>query len=352
LNKIEQNYFSKEMFECNFEGRMHSPLVVSPLIEIDLTTWAGKNQLSIAKAIKEFGAIVFSGFQLTKENFPEAFTAITGMPPQIYKGDTPRDEAGFQVYKSTAVADGHTIPLHQEVSGGRRTDMPKYISFFCETPPEKGTGQTQVGNAKRISKEIQAVMPTLWKQMTTKTLTYTARYLPKNSWYTKWIRWLNPSQATIEKRFGTENKAEVEAKCRQEGLTCEWDGEWAVISRKGIPATIDRDGESLFCNQIHVDKLSPKLCGGWINYIFARILLYPTARTMQFDTKFDDGTQISQSEASTLLTILEKHREGRNWKKGDLMVLDNATTMHAKTSHVGKRDILVAMSGSVLNLSL
>lgn len=348
MNKVEQNHFPKELFDCFFEEKTHSPLVISPHVEIDFIPWARENQLTIAKAIHEFGAIVFSGFDLTKQNFSEAFTAITGMAPQPYKGDTPRDEVSFQVYKSTAVADGHTIPLHQEVSGGRRKDMPKYISFFCETPPEKGTGQTQVGNVKRISEEIQAVMPGLWKKMTTTTLTYTARYLPKNSWYTQWIRWLNPSHATLEKRFGTENKAEIEAKCKLEGLTCEWDRDWAVISRKGVPATIEREGQTLFCNQVYLEKLSPKLCGGWIKYIFARILLYPTARTMQFDAHFDDGTQISQSDASTLLTILEKHREGRNWKKGDLMVLDNVTAMHAKTSHVGKREILVAMSGSVL----
>lgn len=97
-----------------------------PRSEVDLITWAQRNQRMIAKAIKEFGAIVFSGFNLTKENFSEAFTAITGKPPQVYKGDTPRDEVSFQVYKSTAVANGHTIPLHQEVSGGCRKDLPKY----------------------------------------------------------------------------------------------------------------------------------------------------------------------------------------------------------------------------------
>lgn len=225
--------------------------------------------------------------------------------------------------------------------------MPKYISFFCETPPAEGTGQTLVGNARQISKEIQRLMPKLWSNMTTKTLTYTARYLLKDSWRTKWIRWLNPSHATIEKRFGTEKKEEVEAICRQEGLLCEWDGDGLVVSRKCVPATINQDGEDIFCNQIHVDRLNSKLCGGWIMYIFARLLLYPTARSMQFDVQFDDGTHISRRDASHLLSILEKHQQGRNWKKGDLMILENATTMHAKTSHVGKREILVAMTGSV-----
>lgn len=347
MDPIAHRYFPADRFTCYFEQNSDAPLIVASRSEIDLADWAKSNQSSVAKAVHEFGAIVFSGFNVTKENFYDTYTALTGMPPETYKGDTPRNEIDRQIYQSTAVANAHTIPLHQEVSVGRREDMPMYISFYCDIAPEEGTGQTLVGNAKRISEEIQALMPQLWEALTTKSLTYTARYLPKDHWRTKWIRWLNPSHATIEKRFGTENKSEVENKCRQEGLTCEWDGEWAVISRKGVPGTIDRDGVTLFCNQIHNDKLSPKLCGGLLNYILACIFLYPTSRSLQFDVQFDDGTPIQREDAEGLLSILEKHQQGRNWKKGDLMLLDNVSTMHGKTIHVGQREILVAMSGSV-----
>ena len=350
MNGVPQRYFPGD-FQCYFEEKTASPLVVSPGSKIDLIPWIRENQREVAQAIKEFGAVVFSGFDLTKENFSEAFTTITGMAPQTYKGDTPRDEVSFKIYKSTAVANAHTIPLHQEVSGGRREDMPKYISFFCVTAPERGTGQTLVGNARLVSKKIQTLMPHLWQSMSTKTLTYIARYLPQNNWRTRWIRWLNPSHATILKRFGTENRTEVEEKCREEGLVCEWDGDWAVISRRGVAGTITLDGESIFCNQIHLDRLNPKLCGGWLKYILARIVLYPTSRSMQFDVKFDDGTEISRRDASSLLTILEGYQEGRNWKKGDLMVVDNVTTMHGKTSHVGLREIQVAMNGTVVGNS-
>lgn len=349
MNGVGQNYFPKEQFNCIYDPQTHPALIVSPRLgeNVDLITFAQKNQTAVAKAIHEFGGIIFSGFDLNQKNFGDAFTAITGKAPQVYKGDTPRDAVAINIYKSTAVANSHTIPLHQEVSGGSRKDMPKYISFFCVTPPEKGTGHTLTGNASQISERIQNLMPDLWKSLTTKPLTYTARYLPSNSWRTSWIRWLNPSHATIQKRFGTENRKEVEAKCKAEGLTCEWDGDWAVVSRKGVPGTINCNGKQVFCNQIHLDRFNPKLCGQWILYMIARLILYPTARSMQFDVKFDDGTEIERKDAANLLTIMEAHQKGRNWNKGDLMVLDNASTMHGKTVHVGKREILVAMSGSV-----
>ncbi len=348
---VEQNYFPKDMFQCYSEPGSHFPLVVAPLPQkkINLIDWAKDNQARISQAIKEFGAIVFTEFNLaTKEDFGQAFTAITGNSPEPYKGDTPRQEIISNIYKSTAVANAHLVPLHQEVSVGSRKEMPTYIAFFCVTPPKPGTGQTLVGNVKEISKKIQSLMPHLWALMLTRTLTYTARYLPTNSWLTKWIRWLNPSFGTIQQRFGTENPREVEKICQQEGLTCQWDNGWAVVSRTGVPATINVNGKNLFCNQIHVDKLNPKLCGGWMNYILASILLCPTSRFMQFDVQFDGGTPIRSKDASQLLTILEQHQQGRDWRQGDLMILDNVTTMHGKTPHVGKREILVAMSGSVL----
>lgn len=347
MNGLEA-YFPRNTFDCFFEKNTDAPLVVTPREEVDLISWAKTHQKEMAAAIQEFGAIVFSGFGLKKDNFNEAFTAITGLVPDTYKGDTPRKEVKDRVYESTAVASAHAVPLHQEVSGGHRQNMPQYISFFCVTPPAAGTGRTLVGNVERITEEIQRTMPELWKNLSTKKLTYISRYLPTNSYHTKWIRRLNPSHATIQQRFGTENREEVEKKCAAEGVKCEWDGGWAVISRAGVPGTIDSNGKTLFCNAIHLDKLTPELCGAKWKYNAAITLLYQTSRSRQFDVRFDDGTEISPQDAGKLLTILNKHPQGRDWKKHDLMVINNPSRMHAKTVHTGDREILVAMAGSVL----
>lgn len=343
------NYFPQDMFQCALVSEEDSPLVVSPLADkkMDLAEWAQSHQVQLAHAIKEYGAIVFSGFNLsTKEDFGKAFTAITGMVPDRYPGEI-RKELGSNIYKSAKVANGHAIPLHQEFSYADRKRMPKYISFFCIQPPKEGTGQTTVGNVATITKKIQNLMPDLWALMTTQTLTYTSRYLPSNSWLTRWIRWLNPSFATIQQQFRTENPKQVEDKCEKDGLKWDWDGRWAIVTRKAIPAILQANSNTLFCNQMHLFKLSPKLCGGWINYIFARILLFPISRFMQADVKFDNGRAISLKECNQLLTILEENQKGRDWKKGDLMILDNGTTMHGKKPHTGERKIIVAMAGSV-----
>lgn len=339
-----KNYFTKELFHCYFDEKGNLPLVVSPHFQDNSNLIDLSKQINVARAIKEFGAIVFSGFNITEENFLETVQALTGKLPKS-STDSTREEVRPHVYKSTVVADSHSIPLHQEDAADFRNNMPGTINFLCVEPPKNGAGHTLVGNARIISQKIQETMPEFWQRMQSDTLTYTARYLPTNSWRTRWIRLLNPSHATIQERFGTEDHREVEEQCVKEKLTCKWDGDWAVVTRSGIPAVISVGDESLYCNQIHLNKFSPALCGGWIKYIFARILLYLTTRTMQYDVKFDHGPEINRKDAGKLIEIFKHYQVGRDWKKGDLMMIDNATTMHGKSPHKGKRVIRVTMTG-------
>ncbi len=345
---ITASLFPETHFHCFSVTRTGCPLVVTPREPIDFIEWAGSHKKIIAEAIKTYGAVVFSGFNLVEAQFHAAFTAALGKPPDVYKGDTPRREVGNNVYHSTAESDDVWVPPHQEVSGGDRKQMPQYISFFCSTPPQAGMGQTVVANVKNITEEIKQALPALWEKLRTTPLTYTARYLPEGSAYTRWIQTLNPSHATIKARFGSEDRQVVEQKFREEGLIYRWDEKWLVVSRSGIPGTIQSEGITLFCNQIYVDILSPKLCGGWWKYLAATTILYPTESSRQFDVQFDDGTPISLEEASTILNILEKHQVGRDWKAGDLIFVDNVATMHGKTAHKGSREVRAAMCGSVV----
>lgn len=341
--------FPEAQFKCYFEKGTTLPLVVEPKKpDMDLISWAEQNQKNSLTAIKKLGAICFSGFKLTKETFGKAFTALTGRALAPYKGDTPREVVGTNTYKSTAVGKSHPIPLHNEVSYGERKDMPELIAFFANKPSTIG-GQTTVGNGRLITKRIAEVMPALWKKMETQNLTYSTTYLPSNNWRTRWIRWWNPSHSTIEQQFGTTDRKIIEAKCKEQGLTCKWDGDWLVVFRKGIPATIDIDGEKLVCNQIHLDRFNPFLCGGYLRYILGRLILYPSNRSMQFNVQFDNGDVISRSDASKLCAIYQQFQQGIDWRPKAFMIVNNATTLHGKTVHKGERDVLVVMGGSLGN---
>jgi alpha-ketoglutarate-dependent taurine dioxygenase len=335
---------------CSFNPETYPALIVSPRVsDMDSMEWARNHQEEIAQAVDTYGGILFNGFRISKEDFREFYTLAAGQEPESYQGDTPRPEVEDKIYISTVVANGSAIPPHQEDSANHSGYLEK-IGFCCLNPPKPGTGQTRIADAKAVSLAIEERMPDLWQRMTTTTLTYTCRYLPKDSWRTRWIRWLNPSHATIEQRFDTDNKEAIANKCREEGLQHHWDGDWLVVERSGVPATIDIEGVTVFFNQIYLDRLNPELCGGWFFYLLARILLYPTSRSMQFDVKFDDGLVFSRSEASDLLKLIKQFEKGIDWEAGDVLILNNLKTMHAKSPHKdeseeNKRQIIVAMSG-------
>ncbi len=348
----EISLFSGNQIRYFFETEERLPLIISPngSTSIDFIEWATSHQEEIAKAIDQYGAVVFQGFGLTKETFREAFSAATGMAVDRYKGDTPRKEVGEYIYHSTAVGGDYKIPLHQEVSSGDRKDMPKYLSFFCEVPPMPGTGRTLLGKAESVTQKIQRSMPEFWRKISTQHLTYTARYLPSGEWRTSWIKWLNPSHGTIEERFNTRERGGVLKKCQEEGLSLQWDGKWAVVSRSGVPGTIVVDGKSLFCNQIHLDKFNEALCGGIKDYYLARLLVYPTVSFQQFDVEFDGQDPINESDAADLLNLLDGCEVERDWQKGEMLIIDNRKIMHGKTPHDDKiREIYVAMAGSVIH---
>jgi len=341
--------FSNEDFYSRYGTHTLLPLIVSPIkAGVNFVQWAGNHQQKIAKAIAEFGAVLFRGFELEKHEFPEAFEAATGTAPEACRGNTPRpgvEGVDGHVSQSTVVPDRHTIPFHNEVSAEGLENTPAIISFMCVKPPKEGSGHTLLGRNKDITDAVKTSDLDFWRHCREHTLTYTVRYLPSSGLRTRWIKYWNSSHTTIMEQFETEDRREIQDICSCKGLTCTWDGEWAVVTRTGVPATIERDGCTLFFNQIHLNKLNPALCGGWINYFFARLLLYPTSRSMQFDVQFDDGSETSLSTASRIYRVIQGDAVGLDWKTSDILFVDNVTTMHGKSAHKGDREIIVAMGG-------
>jgi alpha-ketoglutarate-dependent taurine dioxygenase len=350
--------FSDEV-TCRLENGI---FVISPSqgSSDDFFPFAERHAAHVRGLIKEHGAVVFNGFNLSEREFSRASQAITELPFVPYKGDTPRPLAGDEpnIYPSSVVAPSVMIPLHQEVSVGERANMPTYFSFFCIVPPEPGTGQTLLGDALAVTQDIACEMPDLWEYMKTRKVTYTMRYLPENTLHTKWIQWWNPSHGTERRRFGTVDRDKIKAECDAAGLTCVWDSDgWLTVQRREVPAVTKIDRYTVICNQMYLDVFNDRLCGDnffvrWISYIFARLILYQTKDTMQFDAWFENGRPMTRQEAGQIISITKRHQTGRNWERGDLMILDNLRKMHGRLPYSDrgkkaeeKRRVIVGLSG-------
>ena len=58
---------------------------------------------------------------------------------------------------------------------------------------------------------------------------------------------------------------------------------------------------------------------------------------------YGDGTSIEDWEMAEILETYRRHEVSFAWQRGDVMMLDNILTAHARNRFVGERKLLVTM---------
>jgi alpha-ketoglutarate-dependent taurine dioxygenase len=141
--------------------------------------------------------------------------------------------------------------------------------------------------------------------------------------------------------FQTTDKSAVELYCRRAGIEFEWKPGDRLRTRQVRPvvATHPRTGETVWFNHatfFHVTTLDPRM---------------RDALTAEFgdedlpnNTFYGDGSGIEPQVLDELRDAYQKEMISFSWKKGDLILLDNMLTAHARAPFVGPRKILFAMA--------
>lgn len=145
--------------------------------------------------------------------------------------------------------------------------------------------------------------------------------------------------------FETEDKDEVEKKCRENEFNLKWTKDnWLQISQKR-PAVLSHPEtkEMVWFNQAHLYDINPKLIGWW-KYVAAK-LFYMRKHTRLHEIFFGDHSEISREDLYHIMDTLDKNTIYFKWQKGDVLVLDNVLAMHGRATFKGKRRVLTAMTG-------
>ena len=66
-----------------------------------------------------------------------------------------------------------------------------------------------------------------------------------------------------------------------------------------------------------------------------------------FNTRFGNGDVIGADVVQVIDEIYEAHTARERWQAGDLMLVDNVRTAHAREAFAGSREVLVAMADAV-----
>ncbi len=333
-----------DAIQTSFINSAQLPFVIEPrnkeISWQEFIQLLSQNVSFFKKQLAHYGGILFRGFPVGNENdFVELIKQLQlGSFMNYIGGDSPRKKINEHVYTSTEAPPSVKIYLHNELSFVK--NYPKYICFYCATPPEEG-GATTLGDARKIYK---AIHPEVRQRFTSKNLKYISAYYDRSK-LMDFINSLQPAHKPWKHVFESESRQEVEQMCRESEFQFKWlPRGWIQISQVR-PAVMahPETGEQVWFNQAHLFDFNPKHLGWW-RYIAAR-LFYWDKETKLHQVSYEDDSKIRSKDLYHVLDTLDGNTIHFPWKKGDALILDNVLTMHGRAPFSGKRRILTAMCG-------
>lgn len=302
------------------------PVVVEPAIgDLDLMGWSAGQRDFLETLLLKHGAILFRGFGLVSvEEFERFALAIC---PQLFGeyGDLPSAGEGKKVYKSTPYPADRVILFHNESSHQHR--WPRKQWFFCIKAATE-CGETPIVDCRQIYARLDPAMRDLFEL---RGLLYVRNFVDGLD-----VSW--------PEFFKTNERARVEEHCRHSGIEFEWLADGGLRTRQRCPAVIrhPRTGEKSFFNQLqlhHASFLEPVERSSLLS-LFG-------AEGLPRNVYFGDGSVIEDGVAQAIGALYWDVAAQFRWQEGDVLMLDNMLTAHARNPYKGERRIAVAMGEMV-----
>jgi amino acid adenylation domain-containing protein/non-ribosomal peptide synthase protein (TIGR01720 family)/FkbM family methyltransferase len=297
------------------------PRVLRPAVaDLDPAGWARSSREFIHSELRTHGALLFRDFPLgTVADFEQFAQAIH---PELFSnyGDLPREGKSEKVYKSTPYPPDKAILFHNESSHLRRWPLKQW--FFCARAAERG-GETPIVDCRKV---YELLDPRVVAKFAEKQLMYVRNFTDGID-----VSW--------QEFFKTSERAEVERICRDASMEFEWT-ERGLRVRQVCRAVARHPltGEMVFFNQIqlhHVSCLDPDTRAN-VSALFKE-------EDFPRNVYYGDGTPIEDSLVGEIRDLYWRTSVSFPWQEGDVLMLDNMLTAHARKPFDGERKIVVAM---------
>jgi hypothetical protein len=235
----------------------------------------------------------------------------------------PRVEVTPGVHTSNEAPPSEHIPVHHEMA--QCAAPPAVVAFHCEVPPSAG-GATPIVRSSEVARELRARYPALADRLAREGVRYVREYPP----YTDAS---SPLGKSWRDAFDVASRADFEIPpgiCSVEWLP----GERLRTVSEPTPPLLRRahNGEEIF-------------------FTAAETLFLDTPTAVARPEKsfvHADGAPLDAESKAALLHVgrLAFERCTRvAWERGDVLLLDNETVMHARDSFEPPRRILVSLLG-------
>jgi alpha-ketoglutarate-dependent taurine dioxygenase len=300
------------------------PLLIQPAVaDVDLPRWAQGSRDFIDAGLSRHGGLLFRDFNVADVSAFEQFVKHTSNEMLAYRErSSPRSQVSGQIYTSTDYPAGKRIFLHNENS--YQHVFPLKIFFFCVVPPAEG-GQTSIadcrGVLRRISPETRA------------------RFEQRGGWMLvrNFREDLGLPWQTV---FQTANKSEVERYCAAAGISWEWRGD-VLRTRQVRPVVAQHPhtGDEVWFNHatfFHLSTLEPAVRDA--------LAAEYGEEDLPNQTYYGDGSPIEPPVLDELRDAYRQETVIFDWRRGDILMLDNMLVAHGRETFTGARTVVVGMA--------
>ncbi|EMY79569.1 taurine catabolism dioxygenase, TauD/TfdA family [Leptospira weilii serovar Ranarum str. ICFT] len=317
-----------------------------------LIRWIKTNKRALTEDLKEYGAILFRGFDVfTPQDFEEVILNVDSNLKNNYLGTSPRNQVTKYTFTATELPPAYPIMQHAEMSF--LDSPPKKLFFYCGEAPGK-FGETPITDLRKVLNDVPA---SIREKFEKEKIRYSRVYDgPSNRsrfqfWKTK--RW--------DEMFQTKDRNEVEKISKKQNFKTEWFGEdnlrltnttLAIRKHPEFKSSAWHNHSQVF----HIDAARKeywrifarqKTIRGFLVGIALEILTLIkkiTTSKEYLDTHctYGDGQEISTRELSRIQNAFWNNISLFSWQNGDVLVIDNYSVSHGRHPFTGPRKIFVA----------
>jgi len=297
------------------------PLVVQPAVsDLHPVEWVRNNAEFIETNLVKHGAILFRDFKIN--SVAEFEGCATAMCSELFAeyGDLPREGNSRKVYHSTPYPPQKAILFHNESSHMHRWPMKQF--FYCVQAAQEG-GETPIVDCRKVYKSLD---PEIIDEFKRRKIMYVRNFTDGLD-----VSW--------QEFFKTTDRAAVEDYCREAGMDFQWKKDGLRIRQVcAAVANHPKTHEPVFFNQLqlhHVSCLEPA--------VRSSLLTLFGEENLPRNVYYGDGAPIADSVIEELCRVYWDIAVSFAWQAGDILMLDNMLSAHARNPYVGPRKIVVAM---------
>ncbi|MFE0459604.1 TauD/TfdA family dioxygenase [Kitasatospora sp. NPDC058965] len=282
-----------------------------------------EHRKEIRAQLREHGAVLLRGFQVDGvDGFGAVVRELSGEPLTYSERSSPRQLIKDNVYTSTEYPPQEEIFAHNENS--YQAVWPQLLYFYCVEPPLT-QGATPLSSTRELYRTID---PAVREEFERRRWSVVRNYGGGVG-----LSWTEA--------FNTEDRAEVEERCAAQGIEAEWVGA-AGLRTRAVRDAVHRHpltGEPVWFNHatfFHVSTLPEQLRYG------LEAMYKPDE--LPSNTYYGDGGEIPEEVLDHLRECYRAASTRFDYRRDDVLVLDNMLTTHAREPFTGPRKIAVAMA--------